>query len=215
MTYFLVRGLAPRTRRPTKSRAQDGLVMAALARYRIAAPLARAVCSRGMADAARVSERTGSAGRGGAGRGIDGGTAWLSVARGRAALASGWRLQPARSSMSGWLSGKVDAFMNGERTLIGEDAAGNQFWEIPNPVLVALSRDCARALCPHSLGLIADAGHTGRTSRSTARGVVPLARFGGFRYEHGGDRGAPTRPLSAAVTRTGVRSSHTSHMAPV
>eukprot|EP00802_Teleaulax_amphioxeia_P026609 Tamp_27727.p1 GENE.Tamp_27727~~Tamp_27727.p1 ORF type:complete len:232 (+),score=36.75 Tamp_27727:59-697(+) len=86
-----------------------------------------------MADAARVSERTGSAGRGGAGRGIDGGTAWLSVARGRAALASGWRLQPARSSMSGWLSGKVDAFMNGERTLIGEDAAGNQFWEIPNP----------------------------------------------------------------------------------
>ena len=47
-----------------------------------------------------------------------------------------WRLQPVRTRMSGWLWGKVDAFMNEEKTLIGEDAAGNQFWEIPNPVPV-------------------------------------------------------------------------------
>ena len=44
-----------------------------------------------------------------------------------------WRLQSVRTRMSGWLWGKVDAFMNEEKTLIGEDAAGNQFWEIPNP----------------------------------------------------------------------------------
>jgi hypothetical protein len=47
-----------------------------------------------------------------------------------------WRLQVVRTRMSGWLWGKVDAFMNEEKTLIGEDAAGNQFWEIPNPVPV-------------------------------------------------------------------------------
>ena len=64
-----------------------------------------------------------------------------------------WRLQPVRTRMSGWLWGKVDAFMNEEKTLIGEDAAGNQFWEIPNPVPV-LCRARARSRCEPQMQIL-------------------------------------------------------------